>query len=141
MLARVFDEDEFLSPYGLRSLSRYHERLPFELVVNGAPARVDYEPAESSTPLFGGNSNWRGPIWLPINFLLIEALQKFHHYYSDDFLVECPTGSGKMRTLWQISLDLSERLGSLFLKDASGLRPVLGQNEVFQSDPRWRDYI
>ena len=100
-----------------------------------------YEPAESESGVFGGNSNWRGPIWFPINYLLIEALQKFHHYYGDDFLVECPTGSGTMRTLWQIAEELSCRLMHIFLRDPHGRRPVFGSNEVFQTDPHWHDYL
>jgi hypothetical protein len=141
LLKRMLDPEEFLSPYGVRGLSKYHADHPYVIQLDGTRHSIDYEPAESSTSLFGGNSNWRGPIWFPINFLLIEALQKFHHYYSDDFLVECPTGSGNMLTLWQISQELSARLCSLFLRDEAGHRPVLGQSPLFQTDPHWRDYV
>ncbi len=141
LLLRMLDPAEFLSDHGVRGLSKYHADHPYALHVDGMEHSIKYEPAESSTYLFGGNSNWRGPVWFPINFLLIEALQKFHHYYSDDFLVECPTGSGKMLTLWQISQELSERLISLFARDANGRRPVFGDNEVFQRDPHWRDCV
>ena len=109
--------------------------------MNGSDYRVDYEPGESTTDLFGGNSNWRGPIWFPINFLLIEALQKFHHYFGNDFTVECPTGSGRMMTLEDVSADLSRRLSSIFLRGEDGRRPVYGQIETFQQDPHWRDLI
>jgi hypothetical protein len=114
---------------------------PYVLHVNGAEYRVEYEPAESTTGLFGGNSNWRGPIWFPINFLLIEALQKFHHYFGDSYQVECPTGSGRMVTLWEVAADLSRRLTRIFLNDGAGRRPVFGSVEVFQRDPHWHDFI
>ena len=141
LLARMLDRDEFLGNYGIRAISRYHLEHPYRLNVNGSVHEVRYEPGESSTGLFGGNSNWRGPIWFPINFLLVEALQKFHHYYGDDFLVEHPTGSGDKRTLWQIAADISHRLESIFLQDANGRRPVFGQVETFQQDARWRNYV
>jgi hypothetical protein len=141
LLHRMLDPQEFLSDYGVRALSKYHAEHPYVLDLDGSRHSVSYEPAESSTNLFGGNSNWRGPIWFPINFLLIEALQKFHHYYGDDFLVECPTGSGQMLTLWQISQELSRRLSAIFKRDAHGRRAVFGGNEVFQTDPNWRDYV
>ena len=141
LLERALDPEEFLSDHGIRSLSRYHRDHPFKLEVNGTTQSVDYEPAESTTPLFGGNSNWRGPVWFPINYLVIEALQRFHFYYGDDFLVECPTGSGKQETLWEISQQLSRRLAGLFLRDASGKRPVFGSVQRFQDDPNWRDHI
>jgi hypothetical protein len=141
ILRRMLDETEFLSDYGVRALSKFHERNPYVLHVNGAEHRVDYEPAESRSGLFGGNSNWRGPIWFPVNYLLIESLQKFHHYYSDDFKVECPTGSGRMLTLWEVSQELSRRLTRLFLRGADGRRPVFGGLEKFQTDPHWRDYV
>jgi hypothetical protein len=141
-LARVLevmlDEREFLSPYGIRSISAIHRDRPYSLFANGVEYRVDYEPAESTTNLFGGNSNWRGPIWFPINFLLIEALQRFHYYYGDGFTVEFPTGSGTCLTLDKVAFELSRRLSSIFLQDANGCRPVYGGNAVFQSDPRWR---
>jgi hypothetical protein len=141
VLRTMLDEREFLSPYGIRALSRIHKEHPYVLAVNGAEHRVDYEPAESSTGLFGGNSNWRGPIWFPPNFLLIESLQKFHHYFGDDFTVECPTGSGQMMTLWQVAAELSRRLSSIFLRGDGGRRPVYGNDDRFQHDPHWRDLI
>jgi hypothetical protein len=141
LLARMLDPDEFLSDYGIRAVSRYHLDQPYRLEVDGTVHEVRYEPGESSTGLFGGNSNWRGPIWFPINFLLVEALQKFHHHYGDDFLVESPTGSGNKSTLWQIAADVSRRLESIFLQDSTGRRPVFGANETFQRDPLWRDLV
>ena len=139
ILQTLLDEDEFLSPYGIRALSKYHEQHPYLCEVNGQLHRVDYEPAESSSGLFGGNSNWRGPIWFPVNFLLIESLQKFHHYLGDDFKVECPTGSGQMITLWEVANELSQRLIRIFLKD-EGQRPVYGGTEMFH-DPHWQNYL
>jgi hypothetical protein len=141
LLHRMLDPQEFLSDYGVRALSKCHAQHPYVLELDGTQHSVSYEPAESSTSLFGGNSNWRGPIWFPINFLLIEALQKFHHYYGDDFLVECPTGSGQMLTLWQISQELSRRLNAIFVRDDRARRAVMGNNDVFQTDPHWRDYV
>jgi hypothetical protein len=137
VLRVMLDENEFLSPYGIRSMSAAHRERPYTLTVDGAEHRVDYEPAESSTALFGGNSNWRGPIWFPVNYLIIESLQKFHHYLGDDFTVECPTGSGRMMTLWEVSTELSQRLTKIFLRDDAGRRPVFGGLEKFQSDPNW----
>jgi hypothetical protein len=141
VLAVMLDEREFLSPYGIRAISRVHKENPYVHRVNGAEYRVDYEPAESTTNLFGGNSNWRGPIWFPINFLLIEALQKFHHYFGDAYTVECPTGSGRMLTLWEVAADLSRRLSGIFLDSADGRRPVFGDHELFQRDGAWHDLI
>jgi hypothetical protein len=141
VLGYMLDEDEFLSPYGIRALSRYHRDHPYTLPVNGMEYRVDYEPAESSTGLFGGNSNWRGPIWFPVNYLLIESLQKFHFFLGDNFKVECPTGSGQSLNLWEIAGEISQRLTRIFLRDESGRRPVFGGTEKFQSDPHWRDLI
>jgi hypothetical protein len=141
LLRRMLDPNEFLSDYGVRSVSRFHQEHPFSLDLEGAHYEIGYEPAESRTAMFGGNSNWRGPVWMPINYLLIEALQKFHHYYGDDFLVECPTGSGQMRTLQQISAELSARLTRLFLRGPDGCRPVFGDNPLLQTDPRWRDNL
>jgi hypothetical protein len=141
VLQLMLDENEFLSPHGIRALSRYHHDHPYKLHVDGLEYRVDYEPAESSTGLFGGNSNWRGPIWFPVNYLIIESLQKFHHYLGTDFKVECPTGSGQMMTLWEVAAEISRRLSSIFLRDEAGNRPVNGGTEKFQSDPHWRDYI
>jgi hypothetical protein len=141
ILQFMLDEEEFLSPHGVRSVSRFHREHPYILAVNDIEHRVDYEPAESSTGLFGGNSNWRGPIWFPLNFLLIESLQKFHHYLGDEFKVEFPTRSGNLLNLWEISSELSKRLNSIFLRDPQGRRPVNGELEKFQSDPHWRDLI
>ena len=141
LLKRMLDPNEFLSPYGVRSLSKYHEQQSYELHINGSDYTVRYEPAESRSSLFGGNSNWRGPVWFPINYLLIESLQKFHHYYGNDFLVECPTGSGQYRTLDDVADNLSHRLIALFLRDEQGRRPFNGNHEVLQTDPHWRDYL
>jgi hypothetical protein len=141
VLRLMLDEEEFLSPYGVRSLSKYHQAHPYILKLNGAEHRVDYEPAESVTGLFGGNSNWRGPVWFPVNFLIIESLQKFHYFFGDDFQVECPTGSGQMMNLWAVGLELSRRLVRIFLRDEQGRRPVYGGTEKFQTDPHWRDLI
>jgi len=141
VLRVMLDEREFLSPCGIRALSQVRRDHPYVLHVKGVEYRVEYEPAESTTGLFGGNSNWRGPIWFPINFLLIEALQKFHHYFGDSYQVECPTGSGRMMTLWAVAADLSRRLTRIFLNDAAGRRPVFGGVEMFQRDPNWHDLI
>jgi hypothetical protein len=141
VLRVMLDEREFLSPFGIRALSRAHRDEPYVLSVDGHEHRVDYEPAESSTGLFGGNSNWRGPIWFPVNYLIIESLQKFHHYYGDSFTVECPTGSGQMMTLWQVAEELSRRLSQIFLRGDGGRRPVYGSTATFQQDPHWRDLI
>ncbi|HEX7229327.1 MAG TPA: glucosidase, partial [Candidatus Binatia bacterium] len=141
VLGYMLDEKEFLSPFGIRALSRYHLNHPYRLSVNGTEYRVDYEPAESSTGLFGGNSNWRGPIWLPVNYLLIESLQKFHFFLGDNYKLECPTGSGQLANLWDIAGEISQRLTRIFLRDDSGRRPVFGGTEKFQSDDHWRDLI
>jgi hypothetical protein len=141
VLSRMLDETEFFSPYGIRALSRYHLDHPYEVVVNGDVSRVDYEPAESSTGVFGGNSNWRGPIWMPVNYLLIESLQKFHHYYGEDFQVPCPARSNQHADLWQVASEISKRLGHIFIRGKDGRRPVAGAQENFQSDPFWRDLI
>ena len=141
VLRYMLDEEEFLSPYGIRALSRVHRDHPYTLAVNGMEHRVDYEPAESSTGLFGGNSNWRGPIWFPVNYLLIESLQKLHHYLGDDYKVECPTGSGQILTLWEVAAELSRRLSRIFLRGPDGQRPVYGGTEKFQRDPHWQDLI
>jgi hypothetical protein len=137
----LLNESEFLSPYGIRAISKFHKDNPYVFRTNGTEHRVDYEPAESSTGLFGGNSNWRGPVWFPINFLLIEALQKFHHFYGDGFTVELPTGSGRSATLWQAAAEISRRLTKIFLQSSDGTRPVYGGLEKFQQDPHWRDLI
>ncbi len=141
ILQKMLDESEFFGDYGIRALSRIHAEHPYNFNINGSQFRVNYEPAESSSGLFGGNSNWRGPVWFPVNFLLIESLQKFHYYLGDDFQVECPTGSGKMMTLWEVTAELSQRLMKIFLRDDSGKRPVYGGTEKFQNDPNWQDFI
>jgi hypothetical protein len=141
VLAYMLDEQEFLSPYGIRALSRHHRDHPYVLPVDGRQHRVDYEPGESETGLFGGNSNWRGPVWFPPNYLLVESLQKFHHYFGDGFTVEHPTGSGRFVTLASVAEDLSRRLSRIFLRDHAGRRPVFGDVERFQHDPHWRDYV
>jgi hypothetical protein len=141
VLSRMLDETEFLSPHGVRALSRYHLDHPYEVTVNGNVNRVQYEPAESATGMFGGNSNWRGPIWFPVNYLLIESLQKFHHYYGEDFKVECPTHSGTESDLWQVAAEISRRLARIFLRGEDGRRPVYGGTEMFQYDPYWKDLI
>jgi len=141
VLKIMLDEEEFLSPHGVRALSRFHKDCPYILEIDGEEHRVDYEPAESITGMFGGNSNWRGPVWFPVNYLLIESLQKFHHYYGDDLKVECPTGSGNLMNLWEVASELSRRLSHIFLKDDDGLRPVFGTSDKFQTDPHFRDYL
>ncbi|HEU4416052.1 MAG TPA: glucosidase [Candidatus Angelobacter sp.] len=141
ILKVMLDENEFLSPYGVRALSAYHRDHPYELDLDGQSHSVHYEPAESQTGLFGGNSNWRGPIWFPVNYLLIQALRRFHEYYGESFHIECPTRSGKIMNLNQVADEITRRLVSTFQRDSRGRRAVLGQNERFQSDPYWRDYI
>lgn len=141
LLRYMLDESEFLSPHGIRSVSRYHREHPFALDLDGHLYQIDYEPGESTTAVFGGNSNWRGPVWFPINFLLIEALQKFDFFLGEAFTVEFPTGSGQPHTLWQVAGELSRRLSHLFLRDPDGRRPTFGAREKFQSDPHWRDLI
>jgi len=141
ILAKMLDEEEFLSPYGIRSLSKFHARHPYVLNVNGQEYRVDYLPAESNTGMFGGNSNWRGPVWMPVNVLILRALLNFYLYYGDSFKVECPTGSGRMMNLFEVGHEISDRLIRLFLRDEQGRRPVHGGNEKFQSDPHWRDHM
>lgn len=141
ILQKMLDENEFFSPHGIRSVSHFHAEHPYIFYVNDQEYRVDYTPGESVTSLFGGNSNWRGPVWFPVNYLLIEYLQKFHHYLGDDFKVECPTGSGQMLTLWDVTTMISERLMGIFLQDESGKRPVYGDIEKFQTDPHWQDLI
>ncbi len=141
VLQIMLDENEFLSPYGIRGISRYHKDHPFILQADGQEYRVTYEPAESSTNLFGGNSNWRGPVWFPVNYLMIESLQRFHHYFGDGLQVEFPTGSGVKMNLAEVAGELSRRLSHLFLRDEHGRRPVFGGSEKFQSDPHFRDHI
>ena len=141
ILQKLLDENEFLGDYGIRALSRFHLDHPYNFHVNGNDNWVRYEPAESSSGLFGGNSNWRGPVWFPVNYLLIESLQKFHYYLGDDFKVECPTGSGKMMNLWEVSQEISARLTHIFMKDSNNNRPVYGAIEKFQNDPHWHNLI
>jgi Mannosylglycerate hydrolase MGH1-like glycoside hydrolase domain len=141
ILTKMLDENEFLSPYGIRSLSKFHEQHPYVLHVQGQEYRVDYLPAESNTGMFGGNSNWRGPVWMPVNALIIRALLNFYLYYGDNFKIECPTGSGKLMNLFEVSKEISNRLTRIFLRDERGRRPVYGGTEKFQSDPFWRDNI
>jgi hypothetical protein len=141
VLSILLDENEFLSPNGIRSLSRFHKEHPFVMPVDGTEYRVDYEPAESETGIFGGNSNWRGPIWFPVNYLMVESLQKFHHYLGDDYKVDCPTGSGTFMTLWEVAAELSKRLTRTFLQDGDGRRPVHGGNTRYQTDAMWKDLV
>jgi hypothetical protein len=141
VLRYLLDESEFLSPFGIRSVSRVHEAHPFVLRLNGDEHRVDYSPGESTTTLFGGNSNWRGPVWMPMNFLLVEALERYHHFYGDALTVECPTGSGRQLTLKQVAREISRRLASIFLRDANGHRPCHGGDERYADDPHWRDLL
>jgi hypothetical protein len=141
VLGYMLDEDEFLSPYGIRSLSRIHAERPFAVEVNGEVHRVAYEPAESSTGLFGGNSNWRGPVWFPPNYLLIEALERYHHFYGDTLQVECPTGSGRRMHLGDVAHELATRLSRLFLPGADGRRPSHGDERRYADDPYWKDHV
>ena len=141
LLKRMLDPAEFLSDYGVRALSRYHEENPYIFFANGDLFTVAYQPAESDSGLFGGNSNWRGPIWFPVNFLIIESLQKFHHYYGDDFKVEYPTGSGRYVTIETVADALSGRLQRIFRRGDDGQRPVFGGEQKFQQDPHFRDYL
>jgi hypothetical protein len=141
ILTHMLDEERFLSPYGIRSLSRHHLEHPFKVSVNGEEYQVQYLPAESNTGLFGGNSNWRGPIWFPVNFLLIRSLLAYYSYYGDDFTVECPTRSGQMMNLYQVAQEISRRLERIFERDENGQRPVFGGAGKFQNDPHWRDYL
>jgi hypothetical protein len=141
VLRFMLDESEFLSPYGIRSVSQFHRDHPYTYSVGGQAHTISYQPAESRSGLFGGNSNWRGPIWFPINYLLIESLQKFPHYYGDGLKVECPTGSGQMMTLNEVATELSRRMMRLFLRDGHGRRPIYGGDGPFQQDPHWRDLI
>jgi len=141
ILTKMLDENEFLSPFGIRSLSKFHEQHPYTFGVQGQEYRVDYLPAESNTGMFGGNSNWRGPVWMPVNIMLIRALQNYYLYYGDNFRIECPTGSGKMMNLFEVSKEIADRLSRIFLRDESGKRPVYGGTDKFQNDPEWRDYV
>jgi hypothetical protein len=141
ILSRMLDEHEFLSPYGIRALSRYHAEHPYVFSVHGEEYRVNYLPAESDTGMFGGNSNWRGPIWMPVNALLIRALLQYYLYYGDNFRIECPTGSGNLMNLFEVASEVANRLISIFLRDKDGRRPVFGGTETFQNDPYWRDHV
>ena len=141
ILSYLLDDNEFLSPYGIRSLSRYHLENPFVFHTGGQEHRVQYLPADSDTGMFGGNSNWRGPIWMPVNGLIVRGLLNLYSFYGDDFKVECPTGSGNRMTLFEVAKEISRRLSSIFLRDASGRRPVHGGSAKFQHDPHWRDLI
>jgi Glycosyl hydrolase family 63 C-terminal domain len=141
VLERMLDESEFLSPYGIRSVSKFHHAAPFRLNVDNREYSVDYEPAESRTDIFGGNSNWRGPIWFPVNYLLIESLQRFNYYFGEELQVEFPTGSGHPMNLGAIACELSRRLSRIFLRDSAGRRPVFGGAEKLQTDPQFNDYV
>jgi hypothetical protein len=141
ILTKMLDENEFLSPYGIRALSKYHEEHPYSFNAGGQEYRVDYLPAESNTGMFGGNSNWRGPIWMPVNVILISGLLNFYAYYGDTFKIECPTGSGKLMNLFEVAKEISDRLSRIFLRDGSGRRPVYGGTKTFQEDVHWRDHI
>jgi hypothetical protein len=140
-LSYVLDEREFLSTYGVRSLSKVHEQQPYVLNCDGQEYRVDYTPGESATHMFGGNSNWRGPIWLPVNYILVEVLERYHFFYGDSLKVEYPTGSGRKLNLKEVSQELSKRLIDLFLPDANGRRPCHGDDRLYTDDPVWRDLI
>jgi hypothetical protein len=144
-LARVLrfmlDETEFLSPHGLRSLSRVHKDEPYRFQVQSNEHRVEYAPGDSTTGLFGGNSNWRGPVWFPLNYLIVEALERYHHYYEDSFKVECPTGSGRFLNLQEVAAELASRLSGIFLPDQNGRRPCHGQDQRYASDPHFKDLV
>src|SRR5262245_29065099 len=141
VLEKMLDEQEFLSPYGLRSLSRYHAEHPYVLQAGGQEYRVAYLPAESDTGMFGGNSNWRGPIWMPVNALIIRALLQYYTYYGNEFTVECPAGSGRHMNLYQVAEEITRRLAHIFLRDQDGRRPVYGGTRKFREDPHWRDHL
>ena len=141
LLKRMLDETEFLSDYGVRALSKFHDKNPFDCNANGTRLTVSYQPAESATRDFGGNSNWRGPIWFPVNYLILESLQRFHHYYGPEFRIECPTGSGKFLNLEEVATEIGRRLARIFLKDEKGRRAVFGNCEKQQTDPHFKDYV
>jgi hypothetical protein len=141
VLRYLLDENEFLSPHGIRSVSRVHRDSPALFRIDGSEYRVDYEPGEATTGLFGGNSNWRGPIWFPINYLLLEALERYDHFYGDSFVVECPTGSGRWMNLRDVTRELATRLTSIFLPDASGRRPCHGRERRYADDPHWQNLL
>jgi len=138
---RMLDPNEFLSDYGIRSLSQFYRDHPYVFSADGCSVQVTYRPGESDTELFGGNSNWRGPIWLPVNYLIIESMQRFHHYYGDDFKIECPTGSGRYTTIYEASMEVTRRLTRLFLADEDGRRPIYNHSEKMETDPHFRDYV
>jgi hypothetical protein len=141
ILAKMLDEDEFFGPYGIRALSRHHREHPFVFHHGGQEFRVDYLPGDSDSGMFGGNSNWRGPVWMPVNFLLFVSLLRLYAYYGDAFTVECPTGSGRFLTLFEVAHELGERLIRVFLRDSSGRRPAHGAMEKYRNDPHWRDLV
>jgi len=141
ILSRMLDENEFLSPHGIRALSRYHDEHPYVFRVNGREYHVNYLPAESDSGMFGGNSNWRGPVWMPVNALIIRALLSYYLYYGDNFRIECPTGSGNWMNLFEVSREIANRLSRIFLRDGQGHRPVFGGTDKFQTDPYWRDCL
>jgi hypothetical protein len=141
VLGYLLDENEFLGPYGIRSLSRYHLDHPFSLWAGDQEYKVQYLPAESNTGMFGGNSNWRGPVWMPVNGLIIRGLMNLYAFYGDEFKVQCPTGSGRYMTLFEVAKEIQRRLASAFLRDATGRRPICGGSRKFQEDPYWRDFI
>jgi hypothetical protein len=141
VLSRLLDDTEFWGPHGVRSLSRSHLDHPYKLNVDGQEFSISYVAAESDSGTFGGNSNWRGPVWMPLNALIVRALTEFHRFYGDDFTIECPTGSGNLKTLFEVSIELTERLESTFLRDSNGARPIFGGIKQFHEDPHWRDNI
>src|SRR4029077_21031800 len=141
LLTRLFDENEFLSPHGLRALSAWHREHPYTIDVEGYQATIDYEPAESTTPLFGGNSNWRGPVWFPVNYLVISALQRYHQFFGGDFTVEYPTGSGRQQSLGEVASDLQAGVIPLVTLGADGRRPCMGAAPLLRDDPAWRDNL
>jgi len=141
ILTRMLDEGEFLSAYGIRALSRYHAEHPYVLNVSGQEYRVGYVPGDSDSGMFGGNSNWRGPIWMPVNVLILRALLNYYLYYGDSFRIECPTGSGRLMNLFEVAKEIATRLTRIFLRDEHGRRPVHGDAQVYRSDPYWRDLV
>jgi hypothetical protein len=141
VLSKMLDENEFLGPHGIRSVSKFHQHRPYVFHVQDQEYRVDYLPAESNSGLFGGNSNWRGPVWMPVNVMIIRSLLNYYAYYGDNFTIECPTGSGRMLNLFDVAKEISDRLVGIFLRDAEGRRPVYGGMAKFQEDPHWRDLI
>ena len=141
VLTRMLDENEFLSPYGIRALSRYHAEHPYVFHVGGQESSVTYLPAESNNGMFGGNSNWRGPVWMPVNTMIIRALLQYYSYYGKTFTIEFPTGSGRKMNLYEIAEEITHRVASIFLRDAHGRRAVFGGTQKFQNDPYWRDYL